>query len=215
MRVLVTGANGFIGRASCFFLDALGHQMVPAVRRQSGIADEIIVSNALCWQAALSGCDCVIHLAARVDHMNNHDQEAQKAFRANNVELTIDLAKRAVEAGVRRFIYMSSIKVNGEETAAEKSFGSEDPANPKDRYAISKWEAERELVEIANQTGLEVVIMRPPLVYGPGVKGNFLQLLQAVDKHRPLPLGGIENQRSLIYLGNLVDAIRACLRPSW
>ena len=211
MRALVTGANGFVGRALCHHLAALGHEMVPAVRRQSGVANEVIVHDAASWKAALKDCDSVIHLAARAHVMQDHEQEPQQAFRANNVEITIELAKRAVEAGVRRFVFMSTIKVNGEQTASGYSFSSDDPADPKDPYAISKWEAEKGLFEIANRTGLEGVIIRPPLVYGPGVKGNFLRLMQAIDKRRPLPLGAIQNRRSLIYLGNLVDAIRLCL----
>lgn len=211
MKVLVTGANGFVGRALCPRLVELGYEVVPVVRRQSNIADEVIVHDATSWKFALKGCDSVIHLAARAHVMQDQERDPLQAFRANNLETTIELAKRAAEAGVHRFIFMSTIKVNGEETALGSSFRPADPVDPKDPYAISKREAEQALWQIAAETGMEVVVLRPPLVYGPGVKGNFLRLMQAIDKRRPLPLGGIQNQRSLIYLGNLVDVIRLCL----
>ena len=211
MKVLVTGANGFVGRALCPRLAELGYEVVPVVRRQSNIADEVIVHDAASWKAALNGCDSVIHLAARAHVMQDQERNPLQAFRVSNVDTTIDLAKSAVEAGVRRFVFMSTIKVNGEETILGSSFRPADLAAPKDPYAISKWEAEQVLWQIAAEMGMEVVVIRPPLVYGPSVKGNFLHLMQVIDKRRPLPLGGIHNRRSLIYLGNLVDAIRLCL----
>lgn len=211
MKVLVTGANGFVGRALCPRLVELGYEVVPAVRRPSGITDEVIVHDDESWKAALDGCECTIHLAARAHVMQDQERDPLQAFRANNLDTTIELAKRAAEAGVRRFVFMSTIKVNGEETAPGGSFSHDDPVDPKDPYAISKREAEQMLWQIAAKTGMEVVVIRPPLVYGPGVKGNFLRLMQAIDKRRPLPLGGIQNQRSLVYLGNLIDVIRLCL----
>ena len=211
MKVLVTGANGFVGRALCPYLAELGYAVVPVVRRQSCIADEVIVHCTESWKAALKGCDSVIHLAARAHVMQDQERDPLQAFRANNLDTTIELAKRASEAGVRRFVFMSTIKVNGEETAPGCSFSHDDPVDPKDPYAISKREAEQMLWQISPKTGMEVVVIRPPLVYGPGVKGNFMRLMQAIDKRRPLPLGGIQNQRSLIYLGNLVDVIRQCV----
>ncbi len=211
MKVLVTGANGFVGRALCPRLVELGHEVVPVVRQPSSIADEVIVHGAESWKAALKWCDCVIHLAARAHVMQDQERDPLLAFRANNVDTTIELAKRAVEAGVRRFVFMSTIKVNGEETDPGCSFSHDDAVDPKDPYAISKREAEQMLWQIAAKTGMEVVVIRPPLVYGPGDKGNFLRLMQAIDQRRPLPLGTIQNQRSLVYLGNLVDAIRLCI----
>lgn len=211
MKVLVTGANGFVGCALCPRLVELGYEVVPVVRRQSNIVNEVIVHDVASWKSALKGCDSVIHLAARAHVMQDQERDPLQAFRTNNLDTTIELAKRAAEVGVRRFVFVSTIKVNGEETAPGCSFSHDDPVDPKDPYEISKWEAEQMLWQIAAKTGMEVVVIRPPLVYGPGVKGNFLRLMQAIDKRRPLPLGGIQNQRSLIYLGNLVDVIRLCV----
>lgn len=210
MRVLVTGANGFVGRALCPHLVALGHEVVPVVRRQSSIADEVIVHGAESWITALKGCDSVIHLAARAHVMRDLERDPLQAFRADNADTTIELAKRAVETGVRRFVFMSTIKVNGEETAPGCSFSHDDPVDPKDPYAISKWEAEQGLLEMAKSTGLEVVIIRPPLVYGPGVKGNFATLIKWVKNGIPLPLGAISNRRSMIALDNLVNFTALC-----
>lgn len=210
MRVLVTGANGFVGSTLCPHLVALGHEVIPVVRRQSRIADEVIVHGTESWKAALKGCDCVIHLAARAHIMQDQERDPLQAFRANNVDTTIELAKRSVEAGVRRFVFMSTIKVNGEETAPGWGFSHDDPVDPKDPYAISKWEAEQGLLEIAKSTGLEVVIIRPPLVYGPGVKGNFASLIKWVKIGVPLPLGAIHNRRSMIGLDNLVNFTALC-----
>ena len=210
MRVLVTGANGFVGSALCPHLAELGHEVVPVVRRQGSIVDEVIVHDAESWKAALNGCDSVIHLAARAHVMQDQERDPLQAFRANNVDTTIKLANRAVEAGVRRFVFMSTIKVNGEETAPGCSFRPDGPVDPKDPYAISKWEAEQGLFEIAKRTGLEVVIIRPPLVYGPGVKGNFASLVKWVQNGTPLPLGAIHNRRSMIALDNLVNFTVLC-----
>jgi nucleoside-diphosphate-sugar epimerase len=210
MKVLVTGANGFVGSALCPHLAELGHEVVPVVRRQSNIADEVIVHGAASWKAALKGCDSVIHLAARAHVMQDQERNPLQAFRVSNVDTTIDLAKRAVEAGVRRLVFMSTIKVNGEETAPGCSFSPEDSTEPKDPYAISKWEAEQGLFEIAKRTGLEVVIIRPPLVYGPGVKGNFATLIRWVKNGVPLPFGALRNRRSMIGLDNLLNFTVLC-----
>ena len=197
MKVLVTGANGFIGSALCPHLAELGHKVVPVVRRQSNIANEVIVHDAASWKTALNGCDSVIHLAARAHVMQDQERNPLQAFRVSNLDTAIEMAKRAVEAGVRRFVFMSTIKVNGEETASGCSFRPEDSTAPKDPYAISKWEAEQGLFEIAKRTGLEVVIIRPPLVYGPGVKGNFATLIKWVRIGVPLPFGSIEFHSAL------------------
>lgn len=210
MKVLVTGANGFVGRALCPRLAELGYEVVPVVRHQSNIANEVIVHGAASWKAALNGCDSVIHLAARAHVMQDQERNPLKAFRVSNVYTTIDLAKRAVEAGVRRFVFMSTVKVNGEETASECSFRPDDSTDPKDPYAISKLEAEQGLFEIAKRTGIEVVIIRPPLVYGPGVKGNFATLIKWVKIGVPLPFGALRNCRSMIGLDNLLSFTVLC-----
>ena len=210
MRVLVTGANGFVGSALCPHLIELGHEVVPVVRRQSSIADEIIVHTVESWKAALKGCDSVIHLAGRVHLMKDQEQNPMQAFRVSNVDNTIELAKCAVEAGVRRFVFMSTIKVNGEETSPGCSFRPEDTTDPKSPYAISKWEAEQGLFEISERTGLEVVVIRPPLVYGCGAKGNLAALIKRVKNGCPLPFGDIRNRRSMIGLDNLLSFTVLC-----
>lgn len=210
MRVLVTGANGFVGSALCPHLVALGHQVVPAVRRPSDIFHERIVQEEASWKRTLEGCDSVIHLAARAHLMQDPESDPLQAFRINNVTPTIDLANCAVEAGVRRFVFISTIKVNGEVTAPGCSFRPDDPVAPKDPYATSKWEAEQGLLEISQRTGLEVVIIRPPVVYGPGVKGNFASLIKWVKNGVPLPLGAVHNCRSMIALDNLVNFTALC-----
>jgi nucleoside-diphosphate-sugar epimerase len=210
MKVLVTGANGFVGSALCPHLAELGHKVVPVVRRQSNVSNDVIVHDAASWKAALNGCDSVIHLAARAHVMQDQERNPLQAFLVSNVDTTIELAKRAVEAGVRRFVFMSTIKVNGEETAQGCSFRPEDSIDPKDPYAISKWEAEQRLFEIARKTGLELVIIRSPLVYGPGVKGNFVTLIKWVKKGVPLPFGALRNRRSMIGLDNLLSFTALC-----
>lgn len=210
MRVLVTGANGFVGSALCPHLASLGHEVVPTVRHPSGVSNERIVGDEASWKAALEGCDSVVHLAARAHVMRDLEADPLKAFRANNVDPTLELATRAVAAGVRRFVFMSTVKVNGEETASGCSFKADDPTDPKDPYAISKWEAEQGLLEIAQRAGLEVVIIRPPLVYGPGVKGNFASLIKWVKNGVPLPLGAVHNRRSMIALDNLMNFTALC-----
>jgi len=141
--------------------------------------------------------------------MNDAAQDPLALYRATNTEATLNLARQAAKAGVKRFVFISTIKVNGEGRVA--AYRETDAPTPEDAYAISKWEAEQGLQRIARETGLEVVILRPPLVYGPGVKANFLRLMRTVERGWPLPLGAIHNQRSLLYLGNLVDAIRVCV----
>ena len=212
MRVLVSGASGFVGRALCMHLRAHGYGVVPTVRRASGIETELVIgeiSNKTDWQAAFAGCDAVVHLAARVHVMNDTAQDPLTLFRATNTEATLNFARQAAQAGLKRFVFISSIKVNGE--GRDAPYRETDAPAPEDDYAISKLEAEQGLHLIARETGLEVVILRPPLVYGPGVKANFLRLLHAVRRGWPLPMGAIRNRRSLLYLGNFVDAIRVCV----
>lgn len=212
---LVTGASGFVGRALVAELPRRGIHARGAVRgvvtSHPGVDCVAIgeVNSRTDWHEALTGIGTVVHLAARVHVMRETIANPLAAFRAVNTEGTLNLARQAAEAGVSRFAFVSTIKVNGE--GRDTPYTESDLASPQDPYAISKWEAEQGLRDIAARTGMEVVILRPPLVYGPGVGGNFLQLMRVVDKGWPLPLGTVDNRRSLIYLGNLVDAIIVCL----
>jgi UDP-glucose 4-epimerase len=210
--MLITGANGFVGRALCIHLAASSHAVCSAVRALSGLPEEVVVGSInknTDWRAALAGCNAVIHLAARVHIMNDTEQDPLALYRATNTEATLNLARQAAQSGVKRFVFISTIKVNGE--GRDAPYREIDEPAPEDAYAISKWEAEQGLQRIAQETGLEIVILRPPLVYGPGVKANFLRLMRTVASGWPLPLGGIHNKRSLLYLGNFVDAIQLCL----
>lgn len=212
MRVLVTGASGFVGQALCVHLDTTEHVTVRAVRKHSGLANEVVVKDINSntdWRAALANCVAVVHLAARVHVMRDRAEDPLALYRATNTEATLNLARQAAQAGVKRFVFVSTIKVNGE--GRDEPYRETDAPAPKDAYAISKWEAEQGLLRIAADTGLEVVILRPPLVYGPGVKANFQRLLSTARRGWPLPLGAIRNRRSLLYLGNFVDAIRVCV----
>ena len=212
MKIAVTGAAGFIGRALCSHLADRGHEVVPMVRIASGLSGERIVGTmnaATDWRAALTGCAAVVHLAARVHVMNDTAQNPLALYRATNTDATLNLARQAAQAGVKRFVYISSIKVNGE--GRDTPYRETDAPAPEDAYSISKWEAEQGLQQIARETGLEVAVLRPPLVYGPGVKANFLRLMQMVQQGWPLPLGAVRNRRSLLYSGNFVDAIRVCV----
>jgi len=212
--IFVSGASGFVGRNLADALIARGL----TVRRAERAADEGGASAAVIgdigpttdWSGALTGIDTVVHLAARVHVMRDEAADPLEAFRAVNVEGTRQLAMQAASAGVRRLVFLSSVKVNGEATAGH-AFTEQDAPHPEDPYGISKREAEDTLREIATRTGLEVVILRPPLVYGPGVKANFLRLLRWVDRGIPLPLASVNNRRSLVCVGNLVDAIVKCL----
>lgn len=212
MRALVSGAQGFVGRTLRECLNTHGYTVAPAVRHGSGLVGEIVVGDidgSSDWTVALTGCDVVVHLAARVHVMKDTASDSLTQYRQTNTEGTLNLARQAAQAGVKRFVFISTIKVNGEGRATP--YRETDAPAPEDAYAISKWEAEQGLRQIARETGLEVVILRPPLVYGPGVKANFLRLMQMVQRGWPLPLAAIRNQRSLLYLGNLVDAIRLCI----
>ncbi len=220
-QVLVTGATGFVGKQLCSVLATSGYGVRGAVReggqKSPGIerATEIVPVGDLGedpdWGTAVSGIDTVVHLAARVHVMHESCSNPLEEFRRINCAGTERLAREAAKAGVRRFVYLSTIKVNGEETI-DQPFRETDPPGPEDAYAVSKWEAERVLKRLSEETGLEVVIVRPPLVYGPGVKGNFLKLLRLVRAGLPLPLASVANRRSLVSLDNLVDLIVVCLR---
>jgi nucleoside-diphosphate-sugar epimerase len=218
MKVLVTGANGFVGRELDGELLRRGY-LVRGALRQFGSGASLVdgaepvvvgtINAATDWKAALAGCDVVVHLAARVHVMHDKASDPLAEFREVNTEATLNLARQAAQAGVRRFIFISTIKVNGE--GRDEPYREADAPAPLDAYAISKWEAEQGLQRIAQETGLEVVILRPPLLYGPGVKANFLRLLRVVARGWPLPFGAVRNRRSLLYLGNFVDAIRLCV----
>lgn len=219
MKILVTGAAGFVGRALCERLRADGEQVFCTVRvaRQAETLPEgvrVLASTAIGPSTDFSGImddiDVVVHLAARVHVLRDDAADPLAAFLAENVDATANLARQAARAGVRRFVYLSTVKVHGEGGAA--SYREEDPPEPADAYGRSKLEAEEKLAAIMSETGLEVVVLRPPLVYGPGVKANFLQLLKLVSCGVPLPLANVRNRRSMIFLGNLVDAIVACAR---
>ena len=216
MKVLVTGANGFVGRDLCRRLRAAGHDVAAGVRRASGLPDEIILPDLEDFESwsrirALEH-DIIIHLAARVHVMQEHASDSSALYRSANTTATLALANAAARAGVGRLVFLSSIKVNGESTAAGRPFVSTDPAAPQDPYGISKAEAEVGLRRIAADTGMEVVIVRPPLVYGPGVKANFASLMRALQRGLPLPLGAVtHNRRSLVALDNLVDLLITCI----
>lgn len=205
MTILITGSNGFVGAHLAPALIQQNYSLKPINRSTfDGITP---VTD---WSKPLAeGIDTVIHLAARVHLMQDSSADPLTTYRATNTESTLNLAQQAADSGVRRFIFLSSIKVNGE--GRNTPYTEQDIPAPIDPYAISKWEAEQGLLEISAKTGMEVVIIRPPLIYGAGVKANFLRLLQWIEKGRPLPFGNISNRRSLLYIGNLVDAIRICI----
>ncbi len=217
-KVLVTGAGGFIGSALCAKILADGRQVrgtfrseIDVSRLPIGVETVSIASidSDTKWDDALAGIDMVVHLAARVHVMDDSSLDPITEYRKVNVEGTKCLAVAAANAGVKRFVYISSIKVNGEGRAS--AYTEDDEVSPRDYYGVSKWEAEQELHKIADKTDLETVILRPPLVYGPGVKANFMRLIKIVKRGIPLPLGCIKNRRSLIYIANLVDAIITCM----
>jgi len=213
--VFLTGATGFVGGAVLRRLLADKFSVTAAVRNSAkAVAFDPAVAvipfesfESASWDDAFVGVDVVVHSAARVHVMNDTEADPLAAFRKVNVEGTLNLASRAAVAGVRRFVFVSSIKVNGEGTLPGKPYTADDQAAPSDAYGISKMEAEQGLRELAARTGMEIVIIRPVLVYGPGVKANFLNMMRWLDKGIPLPFGAINNGRSLVALDNLVDLI--------
>ncbi len=217
-RFLVTGSNGFIGKSLVSTLLRQGYNVSCAQRNRAtdkekkpdcqyyAVGD---FSENPVWDEALDKVDCVVHLAARVHVMQETATDPLAAFRKANVEATLKLAGTAAEKNVRRFVYISTIKVNGEQTEG-CAFTEKDALNPFDPYARSKFEAEQKLLELGQKSAMEIVIIRPVLVYGPGVKGNVLRLLQLIEKGMPLPFKGVNNRRSLLALDNLVDLIILC-----
>jgi nucleoside-diphosphate-sugar epimerase len=212
--VLVTGANGFIGRALCDVLAASGRRVRKAVRMPvPGLPDAVAVGDIgpdTDWGAAFDGVECILHLASPSDPQRGSPAESLAGYRRVNVAGSRRLAEQAAAAGARRLVFMSTIKVNGERTA-ERAYAENDAPRPEDAYGISKQEAEQVLRDVGQKTGLEIVVLRPPLVYGPGVKGNFLRLMNLVARGVPLPLAAVDNRRSLIYTGNLAGAIGKAL----
>lgn len=215
-RVLVTGASGFVGNYLCSALKLRGFN-VRAITRNSALyaqADEHVliddINASTDWSAAMLGVDVVIHLAARVHVMQETSANPLAEFRQLNVAATEHLARSAAAAGVKRFVFVSSVKVNGEETFNGQAYNEQMTPVPQDPYGVSKWEAEQVLHKVAKETGLEVVIVRPPLIYGVGVKGNFAQMIAVVAHGVPLPFASVLNKRSLIYVKNLVDALILC-----
>ncbi len=218
-RVLVTGASGFIGSALCRHFMAHGHDVIGTVRSLPatlvpGVDYRIVgeLGTSTAWSdKVFTGVKIIVHCAARAHVMNDYSQDSLMEFRRVNTLGTENLAQVAAHTGVKRLIFLSSVKVNGENSQSDSPIDETSPTSPQDHYAISKLEAEQALFRIAAETGMEVVILRPPMVYGPGVKGNFLRLLKIVDSGIPLPFSLVNNQRSLIYLNNLTGVIAACL----
>lgn len=211
---MITGGTGFVGQSlvkallqdglavSCplrsvpqnFFIDADVHKIYS-------------IDASTDWHECLLGCSVVVHLAARVHVMAGKSFDSLTEYRRINVESTLNLARQAASLGIKRFVFVSSVKVNGELTEKNISFRADDSPNPQDPYGLSKWEAEVGLMHLAKKTGMDVVIVRPPLVYGPGVKANFLSMIKMLDKGIPLPFGNVDNKRSLVFIDNLVDLL--------
>jgi nucleoside-diphosphate-sugar epimerase len=219
--ILVTGATGFVGGALVRRLaaDVSFNDVVAVVRRkalplpqrvQQVQVDDLLTTTD--WREALQGVDVVVHCAARVHVMQDDATNPLDAYRLVNVEGTLNLARQAAAIGVQRFVFLSSIKANGEANMLGQPFTANDVPSPLDPYGISKLEAEQRLRELETKTGMEVVIVRPPLVYGPGVKANFASMMRWVARGVPLPLGAIHNARSMVSLDNLVDLLVTCLR---
>lgn len=220
MRVLVTGSDGFVGRHVIERLTAgAGYTVRGAVRLHTASPDPLIESASVGdigpttdWTAALNQIDVVVHAAARVHMMRDQTADPLATYRTVNTAGTMRLARQAASAGVRRFVFLSSIKVMSEQTDPGRPLRADDPVAPSEPYAVSKYEAEQGLRALAAETGLEVVIIRPVLVYGPGVQANFETMMRAVSRRMPLPLGAIHNKRSLVSVQNLANLIECCVR---
>ncbi len=220
-KILITGGTGFIGKATRRFLAEREIPVRTATRNlrdnsQAGV-DEIVkvgtINSKTDWASALDGIDSVIHLAARAHVLREDSPTPLASFRAVNTDGTLNLARQAAKAGVRRFLYVSSIGVNGSITK-RRPFCETDPVNPGSPYAVSKWEAEQGLTELHEKGRIEVTIVRPPLVYGPGAPGNIERLIKLIKKGVPLPVGKVKNQRSLIGVNNLASLLVACIHDS-
>jgi nucleoside-diphosphate-sugar epimerase len=221
VKILITGASGFVGAHLTRYLGSIDHELM-AMTRSKGAISSIFSGKIECkqvgdisalsnWDPYLKDIEAVIHLANRAHVMHESDTNPLAIYRSINTDGTLQLARQAAAAGVKRFIFISSVKVNGESTLPGQRFSPASENIPADPYGLSKYEAEQGLKELTLKTGMEVVIIRPPLIYGPGVKANFLKMMQWVEKGIPLPLGSITNQRSLLGIDNLLDFISVCL----
>lgn len=217
MKILLTGATGFLGNRLKIALSLRSDLDVTAVVRRpvenSGSNTVMVptIDASVDWSSVLTNQQIIIHTAARSHIMKEQAADPIAEYRRINVEGTLKLAHQAVDAGVKRFIFISSIKVNGEQTSLGQSFTANDVPAPIDAYGMSKWEAEQGLQQLASETELEVVVIRPPLIYGPNVKGNFASIIKLVSRGLPLPLGAIHNQRSFVAVDNLIDLIVRCI----
>lgn len=214
-RVLVTGATGFVGAILCDVLTRRGYTVRAATRVDGPLPDfvgEAVVVGDIGanthWGDALAGVDLIVHTAARAHVLN--DAACNTVYVETNAHGTRRLAACAAESGTRRFVYLSSIKVNGEETTS-RPYTSQDPPGPRDSYGTSKWLGEKYLLDVVARSGMEAAIVRSPLVYGSGVRANFLRLLHWIDKGRPLPFGAVRNRRSLVSVWNLCDLLTQLL----
>lgn len=218
MKLLLTGASGFVGKAILKVAQERGYKVRPVYRSMDDVKkhhDAVLVSDlddATDWSQALQGIDVLVHAAARAHIMREEALDPLAEYRRVNVQGTVNLARQAAAAGVQRFVFISSIKVNGERTMPGCPFTADDDPAPEDAYGRSKAEAEVQLKHVALETGMEIAIIRPPLIYGVGVKGNFANLVNWVNSGLPLPLGGARhNLRSFVSLDNLVDLILVCV----
>ncbi|MCG7587626.1 SDR family oxidoreductase [Photobacterium sp. OFAV2-7] len=214
MNVLITGSNGFVGRHLSKCLINSSYDVVDAGRTQPKTKNNFLLldlDSNFDITSELASIDVVVHCAARVHVMDDNAKDPLVEYRRINKDATLTLAQQAAKAGVKRFVFLSTIKVNGEYTNEGNPFTPQVSSPPLDPYGLSKYEAEQGLIVIAKETGMEVVIIRPPLVYGPGVKANFAAMMNLVSKGLPLPMGSINNSRSLVYIGNLTDLIVTCL----
>lgn len=214
-KILITGSNGFLGQYLCQFLTEQNYSILAQTRKSQAFAPSNISNinfdlNDNLDNVDLSQVEAIIHCAGRAHVMNETAVSPLEAYRQTNVQGTLNLAKKAVQSGIKRFIYMSSIKVNGEQTTAQL-FKPSDVVNTNDPYGLSKYEAEQALLELSKQTGLEVVIIRPVLIYGPNVKANFKSMVELASKKLPLPIGCLDNKRSMVSIYNLVDLIHTCM----
>ena len=211
-KIFITGANGFVGKNLIQELEKRKISFLAGVRKSTkskevSYGDIQTQSN---WEEILKDCDCIVHLAARVHVMNETADDPMTLFRTINVHATLKLAEAAKKIGVKKFIYISSIKVNGEFTTT-KPFSASDKPAPEDPYGLSKWEAEQAVMGLHEDGNFDVVIIRPPLIYGPGVKANFEKLFKLVEMGLPLPFGAVNNKRSMVSVYNLCDLIIRCV----
>ena len=217
MKVVVTGASGFVGRALCARLAAAGHQVIGVVRRPvqlAGGAQARVVPESAgdsVWRELMTGIDAVVDLTVRHSRAGRADRDQMRQLRLVNVDAMCRMARQAAAAGVHRFVYLSSVAVHGNESGTDCPFDENDAPNPQSAYALSKLEAERALVGLCTESNMQCVIIRPPLVYGPAARGNLAALVRWVCSGWPIPLGAVSNARSLVAIDNLTDFIERCL----